>query len=159
MYNFILSTNRDKLKELLFKLKNDLRHYKNKPNFIDTIEILIDKEKIIENLLNNFEDQLNDEKNYSKEIKILEKYLKKFEKKYIEKIESSDGVIYEYQKKYNFYPNKKSNRISEYFEDKFRQQNFDEIIIDNVKRFEKTFTKEILDDIKYSDTCVIIVNK
>ncbi len=150
--------NKNKLIEELEKIKNDLNHYANKPNFINLIENITKKEKIIENLLLEFEEKL-EEGDYSNEIKKIDKFIKKFEKKYVEKIERFDGVIYEYENNYKFYPNKKSNHIAGYFKDKFRSETFDEIIIDNIKRNEKKFTQEILTDIKHSNSCFIIINK
>lgn len=67
--------------------------------------------------------------------------------------------MYEYEEIYKFYPNKKSNHIKNYFKDKFLKEEFDEIIIDNIKRSEKNLDENVLEDIKHSTSCYIIIKK
>jgi hypothetical protein len=150
--------NKNELIDLLKKLKNNLEHYKNKPNFIDLLQKLTKKDEIIEKLIDEYINSLTDQ-DYSNQIKTLTKYLGKFEKKYIARIETSDGVVYEYTNEYKYFPNKKSSHIHNYFKDKFKIESFDEIIIDRVKRPDTLFTSDLLDDIKHSESCVIIVKK
>lgn len=149
--------NKDKLIDLLNDLKTDLDYYKNKPHFIKLIENLIKKNKIIENYIENFEKTLSEDTDYSNDIKNIERYIKKFKKKYLEKVELSDGVIYKYEFEYRYYPNKKSIHIENFFKDKFLKNYFDEIVIDNLLRPDKTFSNDLLQDIKNSQSCYIII--
>lgn len=68
-------------------------------------------------------------------------------------------MVYEYENMWKYYPNKKSILIRDYYEDKFKKKEFDEIYIDNILRKEKTFTNEIIDDIKNSNSCWIVIKK
>lgn len=144
-------------------LLNDLSFYKTTRDLLPTIENLekFTKTNLIKHFFESLKlqlDELSDD-DLKKINSILYAFLEKNKKKFLNKINTPDWAIYEYDSYYLWYITNKKINISDSFNSLFKNKVIDTIYIDNIKRSYTKITENCCLDILHSDKTKIKIKK
>lgn len=145
-------------------LLDDLQYYKNNKSFLKLIEqlnyLFYDDAKLYENILNSYKNEIinvSDEDKLKKISGKLKYYILKNCKEHLNKVNTENSTVYEYEDHYIWFLNNKKVKLLDEYKNLFADKKIIEIKIDGNER--SSIFKITDDDLKYSNKVKIKIKK